>query len=68
MTGRWFYPGTPVLSTNKIDHHDIAEILLKVALNTINHKPSMYGVLNIWNCLMWVDTLPFVSNEEDVRE
>ena len=30
MTGRWFSPGTPVFSTNKTDHHDIAEILLKV--------------------------------------
>jgi hypothetical protein len=27
--------GTPVSSTNKTDHHDITEILLKVALNTI---------------------------------
>jgi hypothetical protein len=26
----------PVSSTNKSDHHDITEILLKVALNTIN--------------------------------
>jgi hypothetical protein len=26
----------PVSSTNKIDHHDIAEILLKVALSIIN--------------------------------
>jgi hypothetical protein len=25
-----------VSSTNKTDHHDIAEILLKVALNAIN--------------------------------
>jgi hypothetical protein len=33
---RWFSPGTPVSSSNKIDHHDITEILLKVALNTIN--------------------------------
>jgi hypothetical protein len=31
-----FFPGTPVSSTNKTDLHDIAEILLKVALNTIN--------------------------------
>jgi hypothetical protein len=30
-----FFPGTPV-STNKTDRHDIAEVLLKVALNTIN--------------------------------
>ena len=31
-----FLPVLPVSSTNKTDHHDIAEILLKVALNTIN--------------------------------
>jgi hypothetical protein len=30
-----FSPGTPVSATNKTDRHDIAEILLKVALNTI---------------------------------
>jgi hypothetical protein len=30
-----FSPGTPVFSNNKTDRHDIAEILLKVALNTI---------------------------------
>ena len=33
--GRWFSPGTPVSSINKTDRHDIAEILLKVALNTM---------------------------------
>jgi hypothetical protein len=36
VTGWWFSPGTPVSSTNKTDRHDIAEILLKVALNTIS--------------------------------
>jgi hypothetical protein len=30
-----FSPGTRVSSTNKIDCHDITEILLEVALNTI---------------------------------
>jgi hypothetical protein len=30
--GRWFCPGTPSSSTTKTGHHDIAEILLKVAL------------------------------------
>jgi hypothetical protein len=30
----WFSPGLPVSSTNKTDRHDIAEMLLKVALNT----------------------------------
>jgi hypothetical protein len=34
-TGRWFSPGTPVSSTNKADSDDVAEIFLKVALNTI---------------------------------
>jgi hypothetical protein len=40
-TGRLFSPGTPVSSTNKTDFHNITEILLKVALNTINQtKPN----------------------------
>jgi hypothetical protein len=34
--GRWFSPGTPVSSTNKTDRHDIAEILIKVAIYTIS--------------------------------
>jgi hypothetical protein len=32
--GLWFSPGTPASSTTKTGRHDIAEILLKVALNT----------------------------------
>ena len=32
--GRWFSPSTPTSSTTKTGRHDIAEILLKVALNT----------------------------------
>ena len=38
--GRWFSPGTPASSTTKTGRHDIAEILLKVALKhqkSINH-------------------------------
>jgi hypothetical protein len=31
--GRWFSSGTPAFSTTKTGHHDIVEILLKVALN-----------------------------------
>jgi len=38
--GRWFSPGTPASSTTKTGRHDIAEILLKVALNTINQIKS----------------------------
>jgi hypothetical protein len=32
--GRWFSPGTPASSTTKTCRHDIAEILLKLALST----------------------------------
>ena len=36
--GRWFSLATPASSTTKAGHHDIAEILLKVALNTKNQS------------------------------
>jgi hypothetical protein len=36
--GRWvFFSVTPVFATIKSDHHDIAELLLKMALNTRPH-------------------------------
>ena len=35
-TGRWFSLGAPVSPNNKTDHHNIAEVLLKEVLNTIN--------------------------------
>ena len=38
--GRRFSPGTPVSSTNKTDCHDITEIWLKGASNTINYLPQ----------------------------
>ena len=44
-TGRCFSPDPPASSTNKTDRHDITEILLKVALNTItttNHISSLF--------------------------
>jgi hypothetical protein len=34
----------PVSSTNKTDRHDIAEILLKVALNTINQNQTKTSI------------------------
>ena len=55
VEGRFISPGTPVSSTNKTDRHDIAEIMLKVTLNTITvtsdhmYKYIFYdldGVLN----------------------
>ena len=36
--GRRFSPGTTTSSTTKTGRNDIAEILLKVALNTINQS------------------------------
>jgi hypothetical protein len=39
--GRWFFPRTPASSTTKTGRHDIAEILLKVALNTNNQSISL---------------------------
>jgi hypothetical protein len=47
VTGQWFSRGTLVSSTNKTDHHNITEILLKVTLNTITKTP----VLNVWSFL-----------------
>ena len=35
LSGRWFSSGTPIFFTNKSNRHDIAEILLKVMLNSI---------------------------------
>ena len=40
--GRWFSPGTLASSTTKTGRHDIAEILLKVTLNTINQIKDTY--------------------------
>ena len=45
-TGQWFSLGTPVSSTNKTDRHNIAEILLKVVINTIKQtkrNPYLYS-------------------------
>ena len=40
--GRWFSPGIPASSTTKTGRHDIAEILMKVALSTKNQIKSNY--------------------------
>ena len=45
-TGRWFSPGTPVSTTNNTDCHDITEILLEMALNTI--KPNQPNKVWQW--------------------
>jgi hypothetical protein len=54
--GRWFSPGTPASSTTKTGRHDIAEILLKVALkhkkiNEIKQNIYMHNFIII-HCLL----------------
>ena len=46
--GQWFSPGTLASSTTKTDNHDRAEILLKVALNTVNQiiKSNLDEIIN----------------------
>jgi hypothetical protein len=44
--GQWFSPATPASSTIKTGCHDIAEILLKVALNT--KKQSYIHLLKMY--------------------
>jgi hypothetical protein len=41
QVGRWFSPGAPVSFINKTDRHNIAEILLKVALNNLKKRALM---------------------------
>jgi hypothetical protein len=52
-TGRWFYSGSLVSSTNKTDRYDINKKWLKVALNTINPNlfVSLWGLLRIYKLL-----------------
>ena len=58
--GRWFSPDTPASSTTKTGRHDIAGILLKVALNHQNSKikSNHYSQkINILN--KFIHILPF---------
>ena len=58
---RWFSPGTPASSTTKTGRHDITEILLKVALNTIkqtnNIKYLLFFSLHISHIIVIVSKL-----------
>ena len=60
VAGWWFSPGTPVSSTNKIDCHNITEILLK------HHKPNQDWHLPICYCNQdWYlcVNLPFIFSD-----
>jgi len=72
MAGQWFSPGTLVSSTNKTDRHNINEILLKVALNTINHNLIYFSlifmktqqvILNYVNCSKNIQSFPHFTED-----
>jgi hypothetical protein len=48
-----FFSGTLVSSINKTDGHEIAEILFKMALNTINPNPSPNPLKFICHSHFW---------------
>jgi hypothetical protein len=60
-----FFPGSPVDTTNKTDHHDITEILLKVALSTHKQKlaPVCANTITATTALILELVLQFESNK-----
>jgi len=50
--GRLFSQGTPFFSTNKTDHHDITELLLKVALNATAPPPLKFVLASITQMIL----------------
>jgi hypothetical protein len=61
--GRWFSPDTPASSTTKTGRHDIAEILLKVALK---HKKIKNKIIKIIYLHISVN-LELVKKEQGVK-
>jgi hypothetical protein len=55
----FFFSNTPVSSTKKTDRHDITEIVLKVALNTI-YQPSQ-------PTMSWREQINFQWHDDEVR-
>jgi hypothetical protein len=54
--GRWYSPNTPASSTTKTGRHDKAEILLKVALSTINQiKLNPFKPFGFLSLLLLID-------------
>jgi hypothetical protein len=56
--GRWFSPGTPASSTTKTGRHDIAEILLKVALK---HQKSNHSIIPNISIIQNISIIPHIS-------
>jgi hypothetical protein len=64
-TGQCFLPGTAVSSTNETDHHNVAEILLKVVLNTINLtiKVQRFFLIKQWKMMLLIHHFLFFQLE-----
>jgi hypothetical protein len=56
--GRWFSPGTLVSSTNKTDHHNTIEILLKVALQPYSCPNLINPLKKLQPFLIFILTKP----------
>jgi hypothetical protein len=73
VTGRWFSPGTLMSFTNKTDRHNITEILLKVALNTIKqanklvNKLFTYWIADLCNTCTCIDFKTVVEDITDMK-
>ena len=65
VQGRWFSPGTPASSTTETGRHDIAEILLEMALNTKNSNSycSKSGETTPSRINLWIHTCVFNINK-----
>ena len=70
--GRWFFPGTLASSTTKTGRHDIAEILLKVALNTkIQIQILLYATFSLqegWPYKRGTTVSNIISNFIDLKK
>ena len=67
--GRWFSPGTLVSSTNKTDHYDITEILLKAVLNIIFSNTKFTQVfLFIGNSKQFTQVFLFIVNNKQFTQ
>jgi hypothetical protein len=62
VAGRCFFPESPVSSTNKTDHTDITEILLKVGLTTITLTLIHSHCIGTTEDTIPIIILSFISN------
>jgi hypothetical protein len=58
VTGQWFSLDPLVSSTSKTDRHNIAEIMLKVALNTI--KPNKNLLISLRDTFMIINGMTMI--------